>query len=280
MSANRFAFLMGIRQYTHIASLTTPVNDVKAIGKVLEDKYGFEVNILEDLDLKSMKKLFEKTIPKAVEGKDDCQLLIYFAGHGYAQPNDKNWVGYFIPANATSGEKETWYSMQDFYQALENLNVLHLLLVLDCCFGGAFRFAEKNRGLVLKVEKLYRQHYDYFTKHHSWQVLSSTAPDQLAMDFLDWAEEETHSPFADLFLEAISGKARNDEEGIITCLDLFDYIRKQLPERTKNNTAQRAGYFTLDPHKNGEFLFVPKTFKLGSLSESLLDNPYKALRAL
>jgi hypothetical protein len=80
---------------------------------------------------------------KIVNPKSIDRLLFYFTGHGFAQDvlnNADELVGFFLPQDARPDEN-TWLSMLQLHDALIKLPCRHLLILLDCCFAGTFRWA-------------------------------------------------------------------------------------------------------------------------------------------
>ena len=66
-------------------------------------------------------------------------------------------------------------------KALERLPCRHLLIVLDCCFAGSFRWAP-SRGLVPLGRPLYDSQYARFLTGTAWQVLTSASHQESALD--------------------------------------------------------------------------------------------------
>jgi uncharacterized caspase-like protein len=127
--------------------LHTPVNDVRQTGQFLRDHCNFQTEVVENPGKKKIEALLEHI---AAEGcREDTPVLIYFAGHGTADESKDGIKGYLIPADAEPGNRETYIEMEDVAAALEKMPCRHLLLVLDCCFGGSFRWAEKSDRATL-----------------------------------------------------------------------------------------------------------------------------------
>jgi hypothetical protein len=78
--------------------------------------------------------------------------------------------------------------MIEVYEALEKLQCHHLLIILDCCFAGIFRWAS-SRKLIAVLETIHREHYDRFIRFPAWQVITSSAYDQEALDFVKLSED-------------------------------------------------------------------------------------------
>ena len=280
----KFAFLIGINEYQMITPLSTPNNDVNAIGGLLKNQFSYKVDYCagkkgEAVTFTQLLNYFSFCIPEILSDEpEEVQVLIYFAGHGIAENSDAGIKGYLVPTDGKRGENSSWYPMEELLSSLEALNVKHLLLVLDCCFGGAIRWASKYRNAgFISEEKISLQHYKYFTEQHSWQVMTSTAPDQSALDFFSHGKVKNHSPFANLFLNGLTSRAKINK-GIITTAELFGYLQQRLPLVTgAKGNPQNVGLFPMDKHNNGEFLFLSKNFKTKQLTSSQLKNPYKGL---
>ena len=95
-----YALVIGINDYhAPLPPLKTAVNDAKAVGKMLEEHYGFKVQYL--LDAQATRFNILDALGK-YEGSLQAQdnLVIYYAGHGYLDPNTKR--AYWMPYDANS----------------------------------------------------------------------------------------------------------------------------------------------------------------------------------
>ena len=76
--------------------------------------------------------------------------------------------------------------MAEFQEALDRLPCRHLLVILDCCFAGSFRWAtapgtsRRGREGVL----FYRQRFDRYLRGRAWQAIASASHRQQALDAL------------------------------------------------------------------------------------------------
>ena len=85
-SAAIYALIIGNQNYDMLESLKTPRYDAERAAKILKDKYGFTVQVIEDgNDVAILKALNDLN---TVLGPND-NLLIYYAGHGYRLKTDK-----------------------------------------------------------------------------------------------------------------------------------------------------------------------------------------------
>lgn len=273
-----FAFLIGINEYQQpVPSLRTPVNDVRAIGKLLENDFSYEIDYCLNPSRSILSRYFTDHITKILHKQGEVDnVLIYFAGHGYAEDMKAGMRGYILPADATRSN-DTWQSMDEIIVEIKKLQNRHVLLILDCCFGGAIRWVGNYRAILGFgcEESISSQHYKYFTQHVSRQILTSTAPKQRALDFIQNTEIANHSPFAHLLIKGLTGSAFKTGSGIILLSQLYSYIQEQLPIITEGE--QNVGLISLPQHEHGEFLFPISGFDPDDLTPIDFDNPYRGL---
>lgn len=293
--AHHYAFIIGIDAYEKVSSLSTAVNDAKKVAEVLKDKHHFEV-IPPLLDPKgsAIRTLLHDTMPKVV-GNDD-RVVFYFAGHGIASDGDDGPTGYIAPADADTADMKTFIPMTELKEALNNLTCRHLLVILDCCFAGAFKWTSGTRSIgSLMPKKIYKERFDRFIHDPAWEVITSAAYDQKAMDSITKDQStgergliasesgENHSPFAFALFNALAGEADaktgRESDGLITVTELYSYIRDQVEPATiemGQQKRQTPGFFPLNKHDKGEFIFLHPYHRL-NLPPRPARSPYKGL---
>ncbi|MBE9008646.1 caspase family protein [Pseudanabaenaceae cyanobacterium LEGE 13415] len=287
---NSFAIVIGINQYQNgIAPLHNAVNDAKALITLLHEKHKYQV--LEYLDeaatLKNLELLLETTLLEKVTKHD--RVIFYFAGHGIALNNDDDPEGYLIPQDAIQGKVQTYLPMIRLQKALEKLPCRHFLGILDCCFAGAFRWGS-TRDLLAVPEVIYQERYDRFIRDPAWQIITSAASDQKALDSFSLSPErgaDKHSPFAAALIEALAGDAdcypaatseKRAGDGVVTATELYSYLYYRIQSATK----QTPGFWPLKKHDKGEYIFLTPGHPLYlPLAEQLDEkkNPYRGLES-
>src|SRR5262245_28228708 len=124
--------------------------------------------------------------------------------------------------------------MERVNAALESLRCRHFLLILDCCFAGAFRWANASTRNIYHVPRtLYQEHFEQYTRDSAWQAITSTASDQEALDVLVGkslgsrrAGDNQHSPFAQALLDALSpslqikNRADTNDDNVVLATEL------------------------------------------------------------
>jgi WD40 repeat protein len=293
--SRNLAFVIGINKYSNgISALQNAVNDAKKLVEALRGQHEYRIWVCLDevATLGNLSELLDKTLPEQV--KPDDRLLFYFAGHGIALNNEDGPEGYLIPQDAKLGDVQTYLPMTRLQVALEKLPCRHFLGILDCCFAGAFRWSS-TRDFSTVPEVIYQERYDRFTTDPAWQIITSTAYDQKALDAFAINTERgqgTHSPFAAALLEALAGKAdvypaaANGQpagDGVITATELYLYLRDRVePATVGHRQRQTPGIWPLKKHDKGEYIFLTPGHVLNlppapPLNES--QNPYRGLEA-
>ncbi len=293
-----------------------------------QNEYKVQLLLNEEANFDQLKNLIEDFKKgqihldnEKVTVTEDDRLLFYFAGHGIAfdaLENQEGPVGYLIPQDAKLRDRDsqftnvpiiwllfreidcmagilflgkshisTYLPMQDLHDALINLPCRHMLAIIDCCFAGAFRWASLQREIVPKV-KVYKERYDRYISDAAWQVITSAADDQTAVDSLGLRgrdkKEENHSPFAKALFDALCGKdADFNKDGIVTATELYLYLRDRVDRPENSYKRQTPGLYPLRKQKKGEFIFLLPDFDRNNLEDApplnVENNPYKGLQS-
>lgn len=288
------AVVIGINDYTNgIARLTTPTHDAERLATILQTDHHYTVHLLTASVTKAhLADLFQRQLPAEL-GRDD-RLLVYFAGHGIALDGDDGPTGYLIPQDGAADDRNSFLAMTELHSWLAALPCRHLLLILDCCFAGAFRWSS-TRNLTLVPDVIHQERYDRYIQSPAWQVLTSAAYDQTALDLLAGDLKrgvvantaDCHSPFAYALFQALAGASdlspQGRGDGVITATELYLYLRDTVEVRADQeaNHQQTPGLWPLKKHRKGEFIFLAPGHALNlppapDLTEQ--TNPYRGLQ--
>jgi hypothetical protein len=294
------AVVIGIDEYRNgVPTLRTAGNDARRVAEAMESGFGYAVRLLaEDVTLGKLRVLFGETLPGEVEADD--RLLVYFAGHGIALDGDDGPAGYLVPQDARADDRDSFLPMTELSGWLERLPCRHLLLVLDCCFAGAFRWSS-TRDLGALPDVIHRERFDRYIRDPAWQVLTSAAYDQKALDVLSGETigvrghdpgQVGHSPFAAALLRALQGEAdlvprprdgRPGGDGVITATELYLYLRECVEAGAQGDGhRQTPGLWPLTKHDKGEFIHLVPGHELNLPPAPPLDeanNPYRGLQS-
>lgn len=287
--------VVGINTYAEgIPQLHNALNDAEGLAWRLEERGYFAHRCLEDVTRSSFLSFLE-TLAREV-GEDD-RVVFYFAGHGRAPDASLDQPGCLLTADADPlSDAVGLVTMDELKAALDALRCRHLLVILDCCYAGSFRWSSASRHGEILPSQPFREHYARYTEHQARQVLTSSAHDQKAHDAL-WGLGDRgtadHSPFAAALFDGIDGAAdlvprdpvdgRDPGNGLVTLTELYTYLLQRVEDQTaEGGRLQTPGFWALDDHQGGEFVFeVPgREAELDEAPELTSErNPYLGLEA-
>lgn len=292
------AVVIGINDYTgSIPRLRTAVADARHLADLLASTHGYECRLLDSgVTLECLRRaLLDLREGPGRLGPDD-RLLFYFAGHGVALDSDDGPAGFIVPEDGRRDDSASFLSMRELQEALSQLSCRHLLVMLDCCFAGSFRWASKRR-LTILPPVVHRERYDRYIRDPAWQVITSASYDQEAYDaFTGRLTGETeggdHSPFANALFRALAGEAdlippaRNNRpagDGVITATELYLFLRECVEQSVGTvGGRQTPGLWPLPKHDKGEYIVLvpgrePDLPPAPELTDKI--NPYRGLQS-
>ena len=293
----RVAILIGINEYRQgVPPLRNAVRDVQAVANVLRDEHGYEVRLLTDeLATRAGLRVLFGTL--RAELTASTRLLVYFAGHGIADDTGEDAStpqGFLLPQDARRDDVTSFLPMAEVQAFLSQLPCRHLLLVLDCCFAGAFRWSQ-TRSIGVRAATLYRERYERYLRDAAWQVIASAASDERALDMVAGGKlgqrggVEDNSPFAAALCRGLQGAAdlRIDGQpgdGVIIANELHLYLESALGqlEQQLGRSVQKPLLWSLDGRDKGQFVFFTpgRTPALPSALQLIeKNNPYRGLQA-
>ena len=161
------ALIIGINDYegAKIPDLETPINDAKAIAKVLKEKYGFKVKLL--LDREATREAIYRGLRRlAASTKPNDSVLIYFAGHGDLDRTYND--GWWIPSDAIGGNPLTYLDNGQVQKAMRSMKARHVLLISDSCYSGTL--FGKARSLPSVIDDKY--YLNLYAEKSRWGMTS------------------------------------------------------------------------------------------------------------
>jgi tRNA A-37 threonylcarbamoyl transferase component Bud32 len=200
------AVVIGESDYRKLEDLPSAVNDARAVAKLLEEKYGFDVVRLENASAQQIVAAIRES-GKRMTDRDN--LLVFYAGHGSIENGKGYWQG--VDAEL---DMSNWISPTAIRDLLVDHPAQRTLILADSCYSGALA-----RGALASAQNA--------EEKKARLVISSggTAP------VLDSADG-THS----LFTRALLDVLRDADGRAIDVQALFPRIRERVAD-----SARRAG---------------------------------------
>lgn len=238
-----YALIFATDQYDNWPDLVNPVFDARAIGKELEELYGFKVEVVENATQNEILKKFRDYIGKQYKPLD--QLFIFFAGHGsYDQLFNE---GYVVPREALLKDegKTSYLSYHRLRSVINNIPCEHIFLTMDVCFGGTF---DEELGISEPDERTFagKASAEMVTKRLSYKTRKFMTSGE--KQYVSDGVPGRHSPFARALLEAL--RSSGGDDGILTLREITPYV-------SKLKIQPRAGEFG-DNAPGSDFIFVSR----------------------
>lgn len=228
------ALVIGVQNYQHLTKLEMAHNDAQAVSKLLQESYGYRVNLLKDPTRRDMLMALGK-MRRTLNKQDN--LLIYYAGHGWLDRDAD--TGYWMPVDAASDNDIEWLSLNSITSAARAIPAKHIMIVADSCYSGKL-----TRGL--NIQQRASDHLNKMASRRARVVLTSGGLEPV----LD-AGGGNHSVFAAIFLDILKGN-----DSIIDGTTLFSRLRRDVmlkaSQTPEYSDIRKAG------HEGGDFLFVRK----------------------
>ncbi|MDA8261111.1 MAG: caspase family protein [Betaproteobacteria bacterium] len=140
----KIAVVVAINNYKDkaIPQLDSAVPDGEAVGKLMQDRMGYDVRVIRDGSKADIVRSLN-AVGREVGPNDS--VTVYYAGHGYQMPDKSGrpGEGYWIPADASSNEPSNWISNGDVSRLLANIPAKQVMLMSDSCYSGAFAKEQK-----------------------------------------------------------------------------------------------------------------------------------------
>jgi hypothetical protein len=248
-----YALVIGNQHYTSMQHLQTPLRDAERAAKVLADKYGFTVQVLEDANDISMLRAINDL--NSVLQPDD-NVLIYYAGHGTRLQSGQTESGYWLPVNADPPPKDTyWVPNEQITGHLGRLKAKRVLVVADSCYAGLLSTDPSYMFYDSKVG--YTEDYLTYKLAKRSRMLLSSGGDQPVLD----TGGGVHSVFARAFLDELESNQQ-----VLSTPELFSRLQKRVQAAAAQNKFVQTPQFKSIKgagHELGDFFFVPTAMKKG-----------------
>lgn len=245
------ALVIGNQNYRHLSKLQTPKADAEAVAKVLEEQYGFTVELLLDKTRADILLALAK-LRRTMTSEED-NLLIYYAGHGYL--DEPTGTGYWQPVDAQTDNTVYWIPTDEISRLLKAVRARHVLIVADSCYSGSLLMRDSGARLPAAASR--DEWLKRMQARRSRTALTSGGEEPVAD-----GGGSGHSVFAKALLEVL----RENKE-ILDGDSLFDRIKR--PVILNAEQTPLYGDIKMTGHEMGDFLLVPKELQEGGLKAQL-----------
>jgi len=231
---NYHAIVIGNNSYSYIEDLVTAQRDATEVARLLEEKYQFNVKLLQNVSRSELLGELYK-LRSVLTEKDN--LLIYYGGHGYFDSYSDS--GYWLPVDADTQNPSNWISNTDLTDQIRAMKAKHVLVVADSCYSGTL-----TRDVAIRPPD--KDYLERIAGLRARLVISSGGNEPVAD-----SGPNGHSIFANAFLEALTLNS-----GVLESTDLFNRIRRRVAGSPRAIQVPNYGVLRDAIHDGGDFLFV------------------------
>jgi tetratricopeptide (TPR) repeat protein len=238
----KYALLIGVSDYSSSFNpLSSAVRDVEALQQVLQDPEigGFEVKSLLNPDRLQTEDAIEELFTG--RRKDDV-VLFFFSGHGITTDDGNLYFAVHTTRKDAQDKLKKTSAVESalLKQFMTNSRSRHQVIILDCCFSGAFDLRKDAGSIDIK-------------RHLGGEgrvVLTSSTSDQYSF----MRQELDLSVYTHHLVEGLTtGDADLDQDGFIAVEELHEYVKRKVRE---TEPAMQPG---MDSFREGLKIYLCRT---------------------
>jgi len=234
-----YALIIGINQYKNIDHLRTATNDALEVAQVLKKNYGFDIKMFLDQNATRTAIMQEINSLKTMTNPED-KLLIYYAGHGYNDPETE--TSYWLPVDADKNDPTNWIETRSITDHLKRAKARQILIVADSCYSGTM----SRTFDPLLSGKGTRDYFLNKLKEKPSRVLIASGGNEPVSD----SGGKNHSIFADVFINSLKNPPYTEftaEELLI--LQIKESVAGRAEQTPEYKIIRNSG------HDGGDFIF-------------------------
>lgn len=240
--AARWAVVVGVGEYAHqaIPPLKYAQRDAEAVYQFLTTRGGYprdNVLLLTDATpqkptLENIRRALGEFLARQPSREDT--VLIYFAGHGAPEVDtvgleSDGLAKYLIPRNADPDSLySTAFPMDEIQRIFARIAAERVVLLLDTCYSGSTggrTFARQR----IRATALSDQFLDRLTRSRGRVIITASGPNEVALEL----EDLGHGLFTYFLLQALSGKADRNSDGVVTVSELYEYLEEKVEQKAR-----------------------------------------------
>lgn len=240
MDGRRRALIVANDQYENegLRHLLSPAADADALDVVLGDPRigGFEVEVVRNEPAHVISTHIEDLFSEA---RPDDVLLVHFSCHGLKSESGEL---FFAARNTRPNRLGSTALSADFVQRCMGASRSRsVVLLLDCCYGGAFSQGVKVRGTD-DVNVLASFPGGKLGGGRGRAVITASSAMEYAFEGEQLADDQSQRPsvFTSALVEGLStGDADRDQDGWVSLNELYEYVFDRVREQNPHQTPSR-----------------------------------------
>jgi len=230
------ALVIGENEYNDplITDLDNPIDDAQQLYNILHSEYAFNKNNITFLKNPTRSDIMVELDNLNSELNENDNLLIFYAGHGYWDSENK--VGYWLPSDAKSENTANWFRNSTLREYIHSLDTKHTMVIADACFGGSiFKTRKAFANASQTIKNLYK------------------LPSRKAMTSGNLKEVPDES----VFMKYLVKRLKENQKQYITAEELFNSLKIAVINNSPNEP--QYGEIKNSGDEGGDFIFVKQT---------------------
>jgi hypothetical protein len=246
VDGRRRALIVANDEYDHdgLRHLRSPAADAEALGRVLGDGQigAFDVETVRNEPSYVIQTRIEDLL---AESQPDDVLLLHFSCHGLKSESGEL---FFAARNTRPNRLSSTAISADFVRrCMQASRSRSVVLLLDCCYGGAFGkgVAVRSTGDVNVLDSFPGNRVG---GGRGRAVITASNSIEYAFEGDELADDHSSRPsvFTTALVEGLAtGDADRDEDGWVSLNELYDYVfdrvRAQTPHQTPSRDVEMQG---------------------------------------
>ena len=280
MDGLRKALIVANDEYEHegLKHLLAPAADAQALARVLGDaRIGdFEVHVVRNEPAHVIEGQIEDLFS---DSRSEDVLLLHFSCHGLKSESGEL---FFAARNTRPNRLASTAISADFVQrCMRASRSRSIVLLLDCCYGGAF-----SQGVTVRaagdVNVLDSFPGAKLGGGRGRAVITASSAMEYAFEGDQLADDHSQRPsvFTSALVEGLAtGDADRDQDGWVSLNELYDYVfdrvREQNPQQTPSRAVEMQGELYLARRSRPVTTPAPLPPEL----QEVIDHPLAGVRA-
>jgi len=237
MDEGRYALIIACSEYQDhsLKELLKPGKDARALNAVLSHPNigNFDVKILINKEAHIVNQEIETFLN---DRKPGDTVLLYFSCHGI---KDEDGQLFFASTNTNLGLLGSTTTSANFVNnAMLRSRSKSQILLLDCCYSGAF-----SKGMIAKSDERAVTKDQFQGKGRIILTASDSMQYSFEGDELSERWENSFSFFTGLVIYGLqTGEADKDNDGKISSNELYEYVYDKITDRTPNQRPQKWSF--------------------------------------
>ncbi len=237
------AVIIGVSRYSKLPAnqqLLYADQDAIALAQHLKINAGFRsLTLLTNED--ATRANIMEALARLRDVSRNSLVVVFFAGHGVVLPAKQQGSeqGFLLPYDTEPDAPDaTMVQMEAFNNIVKKIQARSIVLITDACQSGTIGDQASRggtrRGVALREFKDVEDSVS--ADYQSTFIFTAATAAQSSLEY----DQLKHGVFTHYLLEALRGKADNDNNGIITAGELLQHVRTNVAVHTGNKQTPES----------------------------------------